>query len=284
MIKNFSKFVLRITTGTILGLILIYSVIHNKVFFYFLVLIFQILSIFELKNMFKDYIDVIFWIFITLWLDTFIFLYLRNYQIISNLASLNKEILFPFLICSMILLVIFIIKNILQSTKDTLTKILNSIIFEFFLFFYFIGSLSLSLILLEIKNGFFLLLIFITNYSHDIFAYFFGKTIGKNPFFKDISPSKTLEGYLAGAFSSLIIGSFIANRLGIIELGVYKVFAIVVLIAFLCPFGDLFESLVKRVANVKESGNIILGHGGALDRIDSLVFSIFLSTIIFFAI
>ncbi|MFN3478643.1 MAG: phosphatidate cytidylyltransferase, partial [bacterium] len=107
---------------------------------------------------------------------------------------------------------------------------------------------------------------------------------GKNPFFNNISPSKTIEGYFGGAIFSSIIGFLIALYTGIFELGKIKIILIILSIAILSAFGDIFESLIKRISNVKESGNIIPGHGGVLDRTDSLVFSIYLSSIIYFII
>jgi phosphatidate cytidylyltransferase len=159
---------------------------------------------------------------------------------------------------------------------------MNMIIYEFFLFFYFIGGLSLSLLLFEIKNGLFFLFIVITNYSHDIFAYFGGKLFGKTKFFNNISPSKTLEGYISGVVFSFLIGYTISIKFNLLVLDYYKIILITLAIAFLSVFGDLFESVIKRAAQVKESGNIIPGHGGVLDRIDSLIFSIFISFFMYF--
>lgn len=284
MIKDLPKFIFRIITSLLLGSLFIYSVIGNKYLFYLLVISFQVISVIELRRIFPNIIDSILWISLTLWIDGIVLIYLYKYELISNLSYFNYSIAFPFILSIIIVMLIMIIKNIMNSKEFNNEIVLDKIVKEFFLFFYFIGALTLSFILFEIKNSLLLLLIVVTNYSHDIFAYFVGKTVGRTPFFNNISPSKTFEGYLGGVLFSIIIGVILADKLDLFTLGQYKILAIIITIAFLCAFGDLFESLIKRVTNIKESGKIILGHGGVLDRIDSLVFSIFLSTTIYFLI
>lgn len=105
----------------------------------------------------------------------------------------------------------------------------------------------------------------------DTGCYYFGKNFGKHKLSPIISPNKTVEGAIGGAFcaviGALIIGHFIHLELGhCIILGL--------LCTFFAQIGDLCESLIKRDAGVKDSGNILPGHGGFLDRTDSYVFTI----------
>ena len=104
----------------------------------------------------------------------------------------------------------------------------------------------------------------------DIFAYLVGKKLGKNKIFPNISPNKTIEGYFGGAFCSLFLFSifFVYNDLGDFYLILY-VF-IIIISSF---FGDLYISFFKRKLKIKDSGKILPGHGGVLDRIDSWLFS-----------
>lgn len=102
----------------------------------------------------------------------------------------------------------------------------------------------------------------------DIGAYFGGRLFGKSPL-SPVSPKKTLEGALIG----LVLATLIGTIVGMMIRGFVASFFITFFIAAISIFGDLYESLLKRSANVKDSGNILPGHGGMLDRVDGLLFS-----------
>lgn len=101
----------------------------------------------------------------------------------------------------------------------------------------------------------------------DVGAYAVGKSIGKTPFCAT-SPNKTMEGVVGGIVVATFSGMFVG--LSIVDLGVS--FIISFMVATSSIFGDLFESSLKRAAGVKDSGDILPGHGGALDRIDGYLF------------
>jgi phosphatidate cytidylyltransferase len=103
-------------------------------------------------------------------------------------------------------------------------------------------------------------------------AYVFGKTMGRHKLSPRLSPNKTIEGY----FGSLLTGTLITTLLALyFDLGLVPGLVLGLLISgFISPAGDLGISLLKRNAGVKDSGNLLPGHGGALDRIDSLVWSV----------
>lgn len=109
----------------------------------------------------------------------------------------------------------------------------------------------------------------------DIGAYFVGKTFGKTPFC-ETSPNKTLEGVVGGMTLAVILGTLTAiNEIGI--LGAIIVSAVVSLSSI---FGDLYESYLKREAGIKDSGNILPGHGGVLDRVDGYLFGAIVMTVL----
>ncbi|MCF6243525.1 MAG: phosphatidate cytidylyltransferase [Sulfurovum sp.] len=102
----------------------------------------------------------------------------------------------------------------------------------------------------------------------DIGAYFTGKAIGKTKF-SDTSPNKTLEGVFGGIILATLLGTYI----GMFTAPFWTAFIVTFITAIASVFGDLFESYLKREAGVKDSGNILPGHGGILDRIDGYLFA-----------
>lgn len=106
---------------------------------------------------------------------------------------------------------------------------------------------------------------------NDTMAYIVGSFIGKNPLSK-ISPKKTWEGTLGGIFLAVVVIALVGNAIGYHSLADWIV--IPLLCAVFGTFGDLLESKIKRMASVKDSGTLMPGHGGFLDRFDSLLIAI----------
>lgn len=107
---------------------------------------------------------------------------------------------------------------------------------------------------------------------HDTGAYLVGKSVGKTPLMKRISPKKTIEGLIGG----LILGalSILLFALFFPILPMHQLFFLGFVIMVFANFGDLFESMWKRQLGVKDSGKSLPGHGGFLDRLDSLLFAL----------
>ncbi len=116
------------------------------------------------------------------------------------------------------------------------------------------------------------ILAFVVTWGNDTFAYFVGHAFGRHKLYERISPKKTWEGFAGGAVGSVVCA--VATRALLLrgELSVGLAVGIGLGGALLGPLGDLAESMVKRAAGVKDSGKIIPGHGGLLDRIDALLF------------
>jgi len=103
--------------------------------------------------------------------------------------------------------------------------------------------------------------------STDIGAYFVGKSVGKTKFC-ETSPNKTIEGLVGGLFFAIILGTlFSTNGIGFVDSLIISG-----VVSLSSVFGDLFESYLKREADVKDSGTILPGHGGVLDRTDGYLF------------
>jgi phosphatidate cytidylyltransferase len=116
----------------------------------------------------------------------------------------------------------------------------------------------------QISLGYFLIL-----WASDSGAYFIGKALGAHPLFKRISPKKTWEGSLGGAACALFVAYLISRYFAIQNATGWMSMAILIIVAG--TFGDLIKSLMKRSLNLKDSGTILPGHGGMLDRFDTLL-------------
>ena len=114
-------------------------------------------------------------------------------------------------------------------------------------------------------------LLFVVTWANDTLAYFAGRFLGKRPLAPRISPKKTWEGFWGGAAGS-VLGALAVKALFIPELSVPAAVLVGAGGAVLGPLGDLSESMLKRAAGVKDSGKVIPGHGGLLDRIDAVLF------------
>jgi phosphatidate cytidylyltransferase len=143
------------------------------------------------------------------------------------------------------------------------------------------------------SGAFLVLSLLLLVWAGDIFAYFVGRSLGRHLMSPRISPKKTWEGALASLIASLLVGMLLYNyatpissallnthliqrRDGFFSLQKPELWPTVVLSALInvaAQLGDLAESLIKRGANVKDSGAILPGHGGMLDRIDALLFA-----------
>jgi phosphatidate cytidylyltransferase len=106
---------------------------------------------------------------------------------------------------------------------------------------------------------------------NDSFAFLVGKNFGKNKLFPTVSPKKTIEGFFGGLVFSLLAGLLISKYN--LDFSMLNWLIIAVIVSTIGTIGDLVESKFKRQAKMKDSGNIMPGHGGILDRLDSLLFA-----------
>lgn len=120
-------------------------------------------------------------------------------------------------------------------------------------------------------NPIFLIALFLLTWIYDTGAYLFGVTFGKHRLFERISPKKSWEGFFGGVLVTLILAHFLPQITG--ELDKIRWFGFTLIVIIFGTFGDLIESLLKRTVNIKDSGSILPGHGGLLDRFDSLLLS-----------
>ena len=172
----------------------------------------------------------------------------------------------PTLILIMFLKVI--ITNMGTTFKDVAYTFLGICYVTFFIMF-------LSL-LRGLENGKFLIgFVILVAWSTDIFEYIVGKHFGKHQFSK-VSPNKTIEGCISGIIGAIVVGivyTLIINQIHYIGINNYYLIGIISLVlSIISQIGDFVASSIKRFADAKDYGNLIPGHGGMLDRIDSLIF------------
>lgn len=251
---------LRITSAIIALVILIPFLIIGGYPFAIIISLLGILGYKELLDLKKSHEDLPITIKI-LGIISFLYIIIGDYGIDTINYAINfSKIVLPILL--LLLPTVFYKKN-KYSTKDAF-YLLGSTLFLGFFFNLLINIRNISFYLL-------LYLISITIFT-DTFAYAIGCLIGKHKM-SSISPNKSWEGAIAGLIGgvaiSLIVYVNLINPLS------FKIIFVTIILSIIGQIGDLFYSKIKRENNIKDFSNIMPGHGGILDRIDSLSFVIF---------
>lgn len=178
------------------------------------------------------------------------------------------------LLMTTILLAATLISFIVILLKKTKHNIVD-IAITLFGIFYIVLFLMFIPIIRKMENGKLLIwYVFIASWLTDVFAYCTGKTIGKHHF-TDISPNKTIEGCIGGTVGAIIcilLYTFAINKLANLNINYFVVAIMGAILSIIAQIGDLAASSIKRYTGIKDYSNLIPGHGGMLDRIDSVIF------------
>lgn len=257
-------------TRTISGIVfvglIIFAIVINSWVLFNVFLIFTCLALFEYKNLLiikNIHLSPLFFI------PALAIYFMVAYTNLWNIDFYKN--IFPFLLIGTLLIysVIALFRKQETSTLATIAASITAII-VIVLPFAFINHFPLL-----IANGKMLLLsVFILMWSYDTFAYSIGSLIGKRPLFKRISPKKTWEGCLGGVACTLILSYFFVDFFRSLPYTSWEWMGLAGIIVVAGTLGDLIESLFKRELGVKDSGSILPGHGGILDRFDSILFAI----------
>jgi len=124
----------------------------------------------------------------------------------------------------------------------------------------------------SVQNFGIVLAILLLIWTNDTMAYFIGRWIGKNKLLERISPKKTWEGFFGGLVFSVIAGLLIFKWMQTFDAVTW--IGIAVIVSVFGTVGDLFQSMLKRKAGVKDSGKLLPGHGGVYDRFDAFIFCV----------
>lgn len=247
----------RSLSGIIYVILFIAAILLSKVSFLVLTTIFGFLCIWEFNKMvgLKNYASYVFYAFV-------LFLMIQRQESYATVFVLSITIA-----SSLFLMYQLLAKKQITFSNDraklgvTIRYVIFSICF---------------LILLPIDNDgqfqpYLMICLLSIIWVNDSFAFLVGKNFGKRKLFPSVSPKKTIEGFLGGLIFSLLAALLISKFN--LQLSMINWLVIGVLISVVGTLGDLVESKFKRQANIKDSGNIMPGHGGILDRLDSLLFA-----------
>ena len=159
---------------------------------------------------------------------------------------------------------------------EALPRFAMAVLFILYLPFFF----AHLLLIWDLPDGRSLVaLVFMVTWGGDAFSYYCGTYWGKRKLSPTISPNKTVEGFLAGLFGGAFF-ALILTWLGFISIAWNEAVVLGLAANFLGQMGDLFESYLKRSHGIKDSGGLIPGHGGFLDRVDSVLFA---APVVFYA-
>lgn len=200
--------------------------------------------------------------------NVFFSIFIIVYTYLTNMGVLN---LTPGVFLTTLLFLFFIY----HLFKENYSGILSRLGYNLLGLIYIAGGLSFILLLRDFNMQPFsgtraLWLVLLATWATDVGAYFSGRFFGRNSLAVEISPNKTIEGAIGGILLSTVIVSVYIHLMEVFS-WYWIVYAI--LASILSILGDLFESSLKRDSGRKDSGSLIPGHGGILDRFDSLLFS-----------
>ena len=274
----------RAISGAVYIVLLIASILYSTESFFTLFGVFLVIAVYEFCNLvqinkiFPIAFGVTLYIIITLLshysaLTAFAFnkTFDTNVELAVNIQQLDVVLLVIALVVS-VKCILFLFYDSIQkiSTSSKYLYLLGYIILPF----VFITKISFGI---NDYNPKIIIGLFILIWTNDTFAYIVGKSIGRTKLFEKISPKKTIEGFIGGILFAILAGYLISKyyikanpEFSDRSILIWTSIALIVGVAG--TIGDLIESKFKRIAGIKDSGSIMPGHGGILDRLDSVIF------------
>ena len=246
----------RLLTGVLYVLLLLSAVFLSPDAYDFLFMVFGLACLYEYKRLVRLKGYYIFIAYLALW---WVFIYLTRD---------------PVLIQVLLALTIAVNLGLIAYLYSGRTLEFSSLQ-KYLIGLFYIGGGCIFLTMIPYRDEFFakylIIGIFILIWVNDSFAYLVGKTLGRHKLFPSVSPKKTIEGSLGGLLFALVGAYLLGRFVPVLEITQWILLGLILVI--MGSFGDLIESKLKRAAGIKDSGAILPGHGGMLDRLDSLVFA-----------
>ncbi|QIH39919.1 phosphatidate cytidylyltransferase [Flavobacterium sp. Sr18] len=271
-------------SGAVYIILLLASILYSTESFFILFGIFLIITVYEFCNLvsihkvFPIILGIVIYALVTLvshyntlTTNTLNQILNTDYIIDINIQQLDIVLLVIALVVSIKCILFLFYDNIQKiSTSSKYLYLLGYIILPF----VFITKISFGI---NDYNPKIIIGLFILIWTNDTFAYIVGKSIGRTKLFEKISPKKTIEGFLGGILFAILAGYLISKYYikanpEFSERSILIWTSIAVIVGIAGTIGDLIESKFKRIAGVKDSGSIMPGHGGILDRLDSVIF------------
>jgi len=258
-----SNFFKRLLSGFIFISVLIFSILYSKISFITLFFILMMFCLYEFKKMIQ--LKSIFPYLI----GTLLFVFGN----ILGVEDIPKKMIFDYVGVVLFLTIFITFASILFAKKEEVISHLGKI---FLSIIYIVVPFTL-IVKIPFLNADFnyvnttILGVFLLIWTNDSFAYLVGKNFGKKKLLTRISPNKTVEGFIGGMIFTFILSFFLAQKF--VTLSLVQWIVIAGIVSVFGVLGDLIESMFKRQAGVKDSSNLIPGHGGFLDRFDSVIFA-----------
>lgn len=271
-----NNLVVRAISGTVYVALIVCSLIFNPIFFCLLCVIFGVIGVTELsaltarkegpRPMAGPALDIFGILALTLSMTAWSFPYPASLNIMLGMGMLW-----------LLYVLVRMCASLYQKGADAAHDIAYSLLGQIYL-----GAGLMSAAYLAFLSPGFALLLFILIWLNDTGAYLTGRAFGRHKLFERLSPKKTWEGFAGGVGIAIIVcvilsltgaaeamvGPLVDDRLGFWGLAV----VLPIVVGAFGTWGDLFESMLKRSVGAKDSGRLIPGHGGILDRIDSMLF------------
>lgn len=268
----------RAISGAIYVILLIASINFSTESFFVLFGIFLLIAVYEFCNLVQINSLIPILIAALFYSAIIIVSYYKQLaeEIIFNILKNRYNLILDINIVYKVLLVITLLvslKCIYFLFDDKIQTISTASKYIYLLGYIFLSFIFITKIPFGIRgyNPKIIISIFILIWTNDTFAFIVGKSIGKRKLYERVSPKKTVEGFIGGIIFAVIAGYLIS--IYYIE-GATTIWMIIALIVGVFgTIGDLIESKFKRIAAVKDSGAIMPGHGGVLDRLDSVIFA-----------